>query len=358
MENRIQPILCCVGAEVAGEPTQFLMERAVIAAHLDWHVITVEVSAEQLETAWHGMQVMRFKAVRFFREHQSAALHLVAPATRHDLFTGGVTSALRVGSQWTMWHNSGPALVDLLASRLTWSDTICWLHGDSPRSRSFLLACCARPPREIIWTGTKHKVDSQSTPPSDSLPPHSNASHPVPTAASGAASSPTSNATSNAASSTATSAGEVAQEGHPHATESTKLDGTLDVVQATLQELVSQLPLKIVAAGHDSELSEWLTCKLSDGAHPAGLVHAGEMEARHLDILLACQPTMPCALAVVTGAPGARRKMSDQWRSGESLVISPADLVVAEEAYDQARWIGRPANIEILREAYDEYADF
>ena len=161
MENTIQPILCCVGAEVAGEPTQFLMERACSAAHLDWRVITVEVAVDELQHAWQGMSVMRFRAVRFFRAHQAAAMDLVGEPSIYDRFIGGITSAHRLGDQWTMWHNSGPGLVEALTSRCQWSDTTCWLHGDSPKQRSIFIACTERPPRELIWSGCTTDIPSE-----------------------------------------------------------------------------------------------------------------------------------------------------------------------------------------------------
>lgn len=296
MENRIQPILCCVGADVAGEPTQFLMERAASAEHLDWHVITVEVAGDQLSKAWDGMNAMGFQAVRFFQTHQADAMRLVTQASPDDLFIGGITSALRVGDHWTMWHNSGPALLELLASRLRWSDAICWVHGSSAKTRSFLVACQTNAPRKIYWTGSGIDLrDSESE--------------------------------------------------------------TSPSVAAALPESISKLPLVLLPPDREHEIAEALTNPATAEAFSA-VVHIGEFDSRHLDLLLAHQPDNECALAIVNAVPGSRRKLSDAWKVGEVLVISPADSVVAEEAFDQARWTGQPVNIELLREAYEEYVDF
>lgn len=297
MENRTQPILCCVGADVAGEPTQFLMERAALAGHLDWHVITVEVASEQLATAWNGMKVMRFQAVRFFPTHQAGAMHMVAEPTPDDLFIGGITSAMRIGDQWTMWHNSGPALVELLATRVKWDAAACWVHGDSAATRSFLVACHANPPRKIYWTG--------------------------------------SNLTSMSANSDAASA-----------------PGN------SLPESLSSLPLEMVPAERESEMANVVMARAVDEDAISAVVHVGEMDVRHLDQLLANQPDFECSLAIVSSAPGSRRKLNLAWQAGEVIVIAPSDLVIAEEAYDQARWTGQPVNVELLREAYEEYVDF
>ena len=283
MENTTQPILCCVGAEVAGEPTQFLMERACSAAHLDWRVITVEVGADELPLAWQGMSVMRFRAVRFFRSHQSAAMHLVSEPSIYDQFIGGITSAHRVGDQWTMWHNSGPGLVEAMTSRCQWADTTCWLHGDSPKQRSLFVACTERPPRGLIWTGCTTEIPA---------------------------------------------------------------------------ELTGRVPLELISAERESELTQLLTKHIGNTSAEHCLIHCGDLDQRHHETLVACQSSAPCNLFVVSHSPGMRRKLSDQWRAGEVHVLTPADIVVAEEAYDQSRWVGRPTNLELLREAYEEYADF
>ena len=297
MENRIQPVLCCVGADVAGEPTQFLMERAASAGHLDWHVITVEVAGDQLSKAWEGMHAMGFKAVRFFVTHQADAMRMVTQASPDDLFIGGITSALRVGDQWTMWHNSGPALLELLSARLSWSDAMCWVHGSSAKTRSFLVACQTNAPRKIYWTGS-----GISLPISDSEQPSE--------------------------------------------------------VTAALPESVAKLPLVILPTDREHEIAEALTDQATAEAAFSVVVHIGDFDTRHLDLLLAHQPDGECALAIVNAVPGSRRKLNDAWKVGEVLVFTPADLVVAEEAYDQARWTGQPVNIELLREAYEEYVDF
>lgn len=297
MENRTQPILCCVGADVAGQPTQFLMERAATAGHLDWHVITVEVSSEQLAKAWEGMNVMRFQAVRFFPTHQAGAMRLVAEPSPDDLFIGGITSAMRLGDKWTMWHNSGPALVDLIASRVNWSSAICWVHGNTAQVRSFLVACRTSPPRKIFWTG--------------------------------------------------------ANLGHAQETSITP-----DVLVDSILESIAMLPIVVIPPASESEIANLLKTPTEEDISIAAVVHVGEMESSHLELLLANQPDFECSLAIVSAAPGSRRKLSDAWRAGEVVVLAPADVVIAEEAYDQARWTGQPVNIELLREAYEEYVDF
>ncbi len=236
MENRTQPILCCVGADVAGEPTQFLMERAASAGHLDWHVITVEVTSDQLAKAWGGMDVMRFQAVRFFPTHQVNAMQLVTEPSADDLFIGGITSALRLGDKWTMWHNSGPAMLELIASRVKWNAAICWVHGSNAQTRSFLVACRANPPRHIFWTGAG-------------------------------------------------------------------LAPSAEAEASAIPDVLSSLPLTVVPPAGEIQIIDLLTSTADESNPFSAIVHVGDMESSHLDLLLAHQPDHECALAIVSAAP-------------------------------------------------------
>lgn len=287
MENTIQPVLCCIGAEVAGEPTQFLMERASSAEHLDWRVITVEVSADDLPGAWQGISVMRFRAARFFHSHQSAAMQLVAAPTIVDQFVGGITSAKRIGDQWQMWHNSGPGLIDALAVRCRWNETVCWLHGDGMRQRSLFAACANRPPMQLFWTEGPTEIPS-----------------------------------------------EIANR-VPHQ--------MIEAARVADFHMVLAEQLAAESTGNVQGVQSLALCGTSDS---------------QLEALCACQPNGPCHLTIVKGSPGTRRRLCESWRAGEVHVLSPGDIVVSEEAYDQMQWLGHAANIELLREAYEEYADF
>ncbi len=294
MENRTQPILCCIGDDVAGEPTQFLMERVAAAGQLDWHAITVEVSPDKLAEAWRGIDVMQFRAARFFSAHQASAMHLVAEPSAQDLFVGGVTSALRVSGQWQMWHNSGPSLIELFSRRFDWSKSLCWVKGESMRTRSFLAACQATPPKQVYWT-VANIPDADQT-------PNDSASSDFQT------------------------------------------------------ELAKQIPLCIESpASSESKLVDELANE-SNGFSAVVLV--GEHLPQDVELILNHQPVYECTFAANNSAPGLRRKLNEVWRAGEVVVLSLADLIVAEEAFDQIRWTGQPANWELLREAYEEYADF
>lgn len=116
------------------------MERAIEAAELDWRAITVEVLAGELATALVGMTAMNFAAARFFSSLQLPAAELLGAKSESVRFIGGVTSAARTADGWQPWHHAGPVVLGWAASQCHLPAGLCWLHGDTPRTRSVLVA--------------------------------------------------------------------------------------------------------------------------------------------------------------------------------------------------------------------------
>ncbi len=90
-ESFLQPIACALGQSMVGNPTQFMMERALAAAGLEWRFLTVEVSADALIDALRGIRAMGFRGASIFSPHTRAAATWVderSPlASRSELVT-------------------------------------------------------------------------------------------------------------------------------------------------------------------------------------------------------------------------------------------------------------------------------
>ncbi|PQO36617.1 shikimate dehydrogenase [Blastopirellula marina] len=63
-----------MGQPVAGNPSQFMMERSFAAAGLDWRYLTLEVSPEDLPAAVAGMKAMGFRGGNFTIPHKVAVI--------------------------------------------------------------------------------------------------------------------------------------------------------------------------------------------------------------------------------------------------------------------------------------------
>jgi shikimate dehydrogenase len=76
-----QEILCCMGCPVAGNPTQYVVEKALAAAGLDWRYLTLEVPPERLGDAVRGMKAMGLRGGHFAAPHKQPAIEFVDELT-------------------------------------------------------------------------------------------------------------------------------------------------------------------------------------------------------------------------------------------------------------------------------------
>jgi shikimate dehydrogenase len=74
VSDSLQEIVCCMGKPVAGNPTQFMMERAFAAAGLAWRYLTLEVPEENLAAGLAGMRAMGFRGGNFTIPHKVAVI--------------------------------------------------------------------------------------------------------------------------------------------------------------------------------------------------------------------------------------------------------------------------------------------
>ena len=87
----LQEVVCLLGQPVAGNPTQFMMERAFERAGLDWRFLTCEVAADQLPAALAGAGALGFRGVLLAPPHHVAAATQVVPLSSAAQVSGVVT---------------------------------------------------------------------------------------------------------------------------------------------------------------------------------------------------------------------------------------------------------------------------
>lgn len=90
MSNHPQQDVCCLmGDPVAGNPTQYMLEKAFAVADLDWRFLTFEVSALDFEMALKGARIFEFRGI------------MLAPPHRGEVhrYLESVTDAARLSGQ-------------------------------------------------------------------------------------------------------------------------------------------------------------------------------------------------------------------------------------------------------------------
>lgn len=103
-----------MGQPVAGNPTQFMMERAFEDAGLDWRYLTLEVPPAQLANAILGMRAMGFRGANFTIPHKVAVIPLLDRLSQSAELMGAVNCVVREGDELVGENTDGKGFVQSL----------------------------------------------------------------------------------------------------------------------------------------------------------------------------------------------------------------------------------------------------
>jgi shikimate dehydrogenase len=115
-DSPIQQIVCYMGDSVAGNPTQFMMERAFAAAGLDWRYLTLEVTSEHLAHAILGMRAMGFRGGNIAIPHKVHAIQFLDGVSDSVELMGIVNCVTRVGQRLIGENTDGKGFIQSLRS--------------------------------------------------------------------------------------------------------------------------------------------------------------------------------------------------------------------------------------------------
>ncbi len=110
----LQEIVCCMGQPIAGNPTQFMMERAFEAEGLDWRYLTLEVPPELLADAVRGMKAMGFRGGNFTIPHKVAVIPLLDGLSQAAELMGAVNCVHNVDGKLIGENTDGKGFVQSL----------------------------------------------------------------------------------------------------------------------------------------------------------------------------------------------------------------------------------------------------
>ncbi len=117
-DSHLQTIVCCLGQPVAGNPTQFMIERAFRAARLDWRYLTLEVSPENLAAAIAGMRALGFKGGNITIPHKVAVIEHLDGLSQAAELMGAVNCINRDGDQLLGENTDGKGFVQSLKEQI------------------------------------------------------------------------------------------------------------------------------------------------------------------------------------------------------------------------------------------------
>ncbi len=79
-DSPIQTALCVVGHPIGGNPTQFVAQRALAALGLDWQFVSFDVAPDQIQRAINGIDSLGFCGAMIASPYQSQIARLLSLA--------------------------------------------------------------------------------------------------------------------------------------------------------------------------------------------------------------------------------------------------------------------------------------
>ncbi|HTM55186.1 MAG TPA: shikimate dehydrogenase [Pirellulales bacterium] len=113
-QSPIQEIVAVFGQPVAGNPTQYMMEKAFAQVGLDWRYLTLEVAAAGLADAVRGMRAMGFRGCNLTIPHKVAVIPLLDRLSEAASLMGAVNCVNRVGNELVGENTDGKGFVQSL----------------------------------------------------------------------------------------------------------------------------------------------------------------------------------------------------------------------------------------------------
>jgi shikimate dehydrogenase len=115
--SQLQQICACLGQPVAGNPTQYVMERAFAHHGLDWRYLTLEVSPEQLGDAIRGLRALGFRGGNITRPHKCEVIQHLDGASEAAALMGAVNCIHRQQDRLIGENTDGKGFLESLRPR-------------------------------------------------------------------------------------------------------------------------------------------------------------------------------------------------------------------------------------------------
>ena len=110
-----------MGDPIAGNPTQYMLEKAFAVADLDWRFLTFEVSAADFEAALKGVRIFDFRGVMLAPPHRGEVHRLLESVTDAARLSGQVNCIEQHNGGLRGLNTEGQALRRLTEGRLTFT---------------------------------------------------------------------------------------------------------------------------------------------------------------------------------------------------------------------------------------------
>ncbi len=149
-QSPLQEILAVFGQPLAGNPTQYAMEKAFARAGLDWRFVTLEVSPEDLADAIRGARGMGFRGFQLADPHRAAAAPLLGRLSERAALVGAVNCVTRIEQELFGDNTEGEAFLQALRPLLDPKDQRVLLVGAGAMARAIAVELALAGAAEIL----------------------------------------------------------------------------------------------------------------------------------------------------------------------------------------------------------------
>ena len=155
-----QDVCCLLGDPVAGNPTQYMLEQAFDAAHLDWRFLTFEVPAVDLEGALRGMRIFGFRGVMLAPPHRTRVLPYLEECGEAARISGQVNCVSQTDGRLRGYNTEGRALRHLLEQHGPLTGAKVTLLGAGQVARAIAAELASVDVQELIFI-SRHPEETQ-----------------------------------------------------------------------------------------------------------------------------------------------------------------------------------------------------
>jgi shikimate dehydrogenase len=113
-KSPLQEICALLGEAVAGNPTQYMMEKLFGHHGLDWRYLTLEVTPENLGDAIRGIRALGFRGANITKPHKVPVLQHLDRLSEAAALIGAVNCITRDGRQLVGENTDGKGFLESL----------------------------------------------------------------------------------------------------------------------------------------------------------------------------------------------------------------------------------------------------
>jgi len=146
----LQEVVALLGCPAAGNPAQYLFERMIAAAGLDWQFVTLDVQPERIAEAIAGASAMGFRGCLLAGPLRAAALSTVASASPSATFAGAVSLFERQPAGPAGHMTDGRGVLEALRSHIDPAGATVLIVGAGAAARAAALELSLARAAEII----------------------------------------------------------------------------------------------------------------------------------------------------------------------------------------------------------------